>query len=127
MYLPEQVDWSTLEEWIDRDGRAESLPEWLDKDLGVSLYEDMVRMRIFDRRATAAQRQGRLGTYAIAEGHEAVQIGTARALAEHDFIYPGYREHGVHLSLGMPLTTILSYWRGLPNTPGIRRPIGRWW
>jgi pyruvate/2-oxoglutarate/acetoin dehydrogenase E1 component len=115
MYLPDEVEWSTLNEWIDRKGHAEALPDWLDRDLAVSLYEDMVRMRIFDRRATAAQRQGRLGTYAIAEGHEAVQIGTARALAEHDFIYPGYREHGVHLSLGMPLTTVLSYWRGLPN------------
>ena len=56
MYLPDEVEWSTLNEWIDRKGHAEALPDWLDRDLAVSLYEDMVRMRIFDRRATAAQR-----------------------------------------------------------------------
>lgn len=115
MYLPADVTWSELSEIVDADGVAESVPDWLTEDLAVSLYRDMVSMRVFDRRATAAQRQGRLGTYAIAEGHEAVQIGTARALSDRDFIYPGYREHGVHLSLGMPLTTVLSYWRGLPN------------
>ncbi len=115
MYLPADVAWSELAEIVDSNGAAEAIPEWLTRDLAVSLYRDMVSMRVFDRRATAAQRQGRLGTYAIAEGHEAVQIGTARALSDGDFIYPGYREHGVHLSLGMPLTTVLSYWRGLPN------------
>jgi len=115
-YLPQDVDWDGLDEIIDASGSAGATPDWFDRDIAVSLYKDMVRMRVFDRRATAAQRQGRLGTYAIAEGHEAVQIGTARALADHDFIYPGYREHGVHLALGMPLTTVLSYWRGLPNT-----------
>jgi TPP-dependent pyruvate/acetoin dehydrogenase alpha subunit len=76
---------------------------------------DVPSFRIFDRRSTAAQRQGRLGTFAIAEGHEAVQIGSAYALRPTDFVYPGYREHGVHIATGMPLTTILSYWRGLPN------------
>ncbi|MDA2978495.1 MAG: thiamine pyrophosphate-dependent enzyme [Actinomycetota bacterium] len=115
MYLPADVRWSELAEIVDSNGAAEVTPDWLTEGLAVSLYRDMVSMRVFDRRATAAQRQGRLGTYAIAEGHEAVQIGTARALSDGDFIYPGYREHGVHLSLGVPLRTVLSYWRGLPN------------
>lgn len=115
MYLPSDVDWSRLSEFVDRNGNAPSVPEWLTPDLAVSMHRDMVTMRVFDRRATIAQRQGRLGTYAIGEGHEAIQIGTARALSDGDFIYPGYREHGVHLALGIPLTTLLSYWRGLPN------------
>jgi pyruvate/2-oxoglutarate/acetoin dehydrogenase E1 component/TPP-dependent pyruvate/acetoin dehydrogenase alpha subunit len=115
MFLPEHIDWSGLVEFVDKEGHAHDLPEWVTSDAALSLYEGMVRMRVFDRRATAAQRQGRLGTYAIAEGHEAVQIGTASALGERDFVYPGYREHGVHLALGMPMATVLSYWRGLPN------------
>ncbi len=115
MFLPSDVDWDALEEIVDSSGEASSVPDWLTEDLAVSMYQDMVVMRVFDRRSTAAQRQGRLGTFAIAEGHEAVQIGTASALGDGDFVYPGYREHGVQLSRGMPLTTVLSYWRGLPN------------
>lgn len=115
MFLPSDVDWDQLEEFIDATGEADSTPDWLTEELAVSMYRDMVVMRVFDRRSTAAQRQGRLGTFAIAEGHEAVQIGTASALDDTDFVYPGYREHGVQLSRGMPLTAVLSYWRGLPN------------
>jgi 2-oxoisovalerate dehydrogenase E1 component len=115
MFLPSDVDWDVLEEFVDAYGVADTVPDWLDEELAVSMYKDMVMMRVFDRRSTAAQRQGRLGTFAIAEGHEAVQIGTAAALGDNDFVYPGYREHGVQLSRGIPLTTLLSYWRGLPN------------
>lgn len=115
MFLPSDVDWDSLEEIVDASGMATSTPDWLTQDLAVALYRDMVTMRIFDRRSTAAQRQGRLGTFAIAEGHEAIQIGTAAALESDDFVYPGYREHGVQLSRGVPLTTLLAYWRGLPN------------
>ena len=89
MYLPSDVDWATLAEVVDADGKADVIPEWLTEDLAVGMYRDMVTMRVFDRRSTAAQRQGRLGTFAIAEGHEAVQIGTASALGPDDFIYPG--------------------------------------
>ncbi len=115
MFLPSDIDWNELHQIVDAKGVASTTPEWLTRDLAVSMYEDMVKTRIFDRRSTAAQRQGRLGTFAIAEGHEAVQIGSAYALRPTDFVYPGYREHGVHIATGMPLTTILSYWRGLPN------------
>lgn len=116
MYLPDDVDWGDLSEFVDRNGNAISVPEWLTPDRAVAMYRDMVTMRVFDRRATTAQRQGRLGTFAVAEGHEAVQIGTVSALAEGDFIYPGYREHGVQLARNVPMTTLLAYWRGIPNT-----------
>ncbi|RLE13581.1 MAG: pyruvate dehydrogenase (acetyl-transferring) E1 component subunit alpha [Actinobacteria bacterium] len=116
MRRPEDLDWEVLHEIVDRNGRLVGDAPWLTEELALDLYRDMVRTRIFDRRATAAQRQGRLGTYAIAEGHEAIQVGSAHALRERDFIYPGYREHGVHIARGMPLETVLAYWRGLPNT-----------
>ncbi|GMQ93223.1 MAG: hypothetical protein BMS9Abin12_0700 [Acidimicrobiia bacterium] len=116
MRSPDDVQWGELHEIVDMDGRLVGEAPWLTKDLALDLYRDMVRTRVFDRRATAAQRQGRIGTYAIAEGHEAVQVGSAHALRDQDFVYPGYREHGVHIAMGMPYETILSYWRGLPNT-----------
>ncbi|CAN5477772.1 MAG: pyruvate dehydrogenase (acetyl-transferring) E1 component subunit alpha [Acidimicrobiia bacterium] len=91
------------------------LPDLTDKEL-VDLHRLMVRSRAFDRRALAAQRQGRLGTYAMLEGHEAAQVGSAAALRPGDFVYPAYREHGVQIARGMPLEVILAYWRGLPNS-----------
>ncbi len=115
MRRPQDVDWGALGEIVDRDGQFVRDAPWLTEELALDMYRDMVRTRIFDRRATTAQRQGRLGTYAIAEGHEAVQVGSAYALRNQDFIYPGYREHGVHIARGMPYETILAYWRGLPN------------
>ena len=84
MFLPSDVDWDALNEIVDAHGHASAIPAWLTQEAAVSMYRDMVSMRVFDRRSTAAQRQGRLGTFAIAEGHEAIQIGTAAALADHD-------------------------------------------
>lgn len=115
MRRPEDVKWDQLTEVVALDGSPSSDDGWIDQDLALAMYADMVRARIFDRRATQAQRQGRLGTYAIAEGHEAIQVGSAHALRADDFAYPGYREHGVQIAMGMPYETILSYWRGLPN------------
>jgi 2-oxoisovalerate dehydrogenase E1 component len=79
------------------------------------MYRLMVLSREFDRRMLSLQRQGRIGTYPMLEGQEAVQIGSAMALAERDFIFPSYREHGVQLARGVPMDTVMSYWRGLPN------------
>jgi 2-oxoisovalerate dehydrogenase E1 component len=113
---PSVLDDPGLMRTIDREGDVVGpLPDLTDGEM-VEMYEWMVRSRVFDRRATAAQRQGRLGTYAILEGHEAVQIGSAAAFREDDFVYPGYREHGVQLARGVPADVVLAYWRGLPNT-----------
>lgn len=85
-----------------------------EKDL-LELYRLMVLSRWFDRRAVALQRQGRLGTYAMLEGQEAAQVGSAYAFGPEDFLYPSYREQAVQITRGMPLAVVLSYWRGLPN------------
>ena len=47
---------------------------------------------------------------------EAVQVGSAMALAPHDFVFPSYREHGVQLARDLPVEVVMAYWRGLPNT-----------
>lgn len=86
-----------------------------DPAVSAEMYRLMVLSREFDRRMLALQRQGRIGTYPMLEGQEAVQIGSALALAENDFVFPSYREHGVQLARGVPMETVMSYWRGLPN------------
>lgn len=89
-------------------------PELDDKEL-TELYRLMALSRHFDRKALSLQRQGRIGTYPMLEGHEAAQIGSAHALGPDDWVYPSYREHGVQLARGIPIEVVLSYWRGLPN------------
>ncbi|MCP3974791.1 MAG: pyruvate dehydrogenase (acetyl-transferring) E1 component subunit alpha [bacterium] len=109
-----EVDLS-IRQVLDADGNlVGDLPDLDNKEL-VDLYRLMTASRDYDRRAMAAQRQGRIGTYPMLEGHEAAQIGAAFALRPNDFVYPAYREHGVQITRGMPLDVMLSYWRGLPT------------
>jgi pyruvate dehydrogenase E1 component alpha subunit len=76
------------------------------------LYELMVLTRVFDERAIALQREGRLGTYPPSLGQEATQVGSAFALQPGDWIFPSFREMGVQLTLGYPIHQILQYWSG---------------
>lgn len=100
---------------LAQDGSLIGKDPGLPAELLAEMYRFMVLSREFDRRMLALQRQGRIGTYPMLEGQEAVQIGSALALAETDFVFPSYREHGVQLARGVPVDTVMSYWRGLPN------------
>lgn len=101
---------------IDPDGNLVGDDPGLEPSLYQELYRTMVLARTLDRRMLALQRQGRVGTYPMLEGQEAVQIGSALALRSTDFIFPSYREHGVQVARGLPLEVFMSYWRGLPNS-----------
>jgi pyruvate dehydrogenase E1 component alpha subunit len=92
------------------DGEVAGLSE--DDLLG--LYRDMVLLRTYDERSLVYHRQGRIGTYAIFWGHEAMQVGAVRALDGDDWIFPSYRESAIGLLRGMPVETVLSWWRGHP-------------
>jgi pyruvate dehydrogenase E1 component alpha subunit len=92
------------------DGEVAGLSE---ADL-LALYRDMVLLRTYDERSLVYHRQGRIGTYAIFWGHEAMQAGAARAVADDDWIFPSYRESAIGLLRGMPVETVLSWWRGHP-------------
>ena len=100
---------------IDEHGDLVGDDPGLDPDIYQAMYRDMVLARELDRRMLALQRQGRIGTYAMLEGQEAVQIGSALALRERDFVFPSYREHGVQVTRGLPIEVLLAYWKGLPN------------
>ena len=100
---------------IDADGELVGEDPGLGTELYQQMYRDMVLARELDRRMLALQRQGRIGTYAMLEGQEAVQIGSALALEPDDFVFPSYREHGVQVTRGLPMEVLLAYWKGLPN------------
>jgi pyruvate dehydrogenase E1 component alpha subunit len=93
---------------------ADLEPDGLDADALLRLYRSLVLLRTYDERSVVYHRQGRIGTYAIFWGHEAVQAGTVHALEERDWVFPSYRESAVGLLRGIPAATILSWWRGHP-------------
>jgi pyruvate dehydrogenase E1 component alpha subunit len=80
----------------------------------LALYRSMVLLRTYDERSVVYHRQGRIGTYAIYWGHEAMQAGSFHALEDDDWVFPSYRESAIGLLRGMPASTILSWWRGHP-------------
>src|SRR5207244_1880875 len=111
------------------DGEVEGLSE---TDL-LELYRWLVLRRTYDERSLVYHRQGRIGTYAIFWNHEAMQAGSVYALEREDWIFPSYRESAIGLLRGMPVSTVLSWWRGHPagwwnpldyNVASICVPIG---
>src|SRR6476469_2584432 len=92
------------------DGEVEGLEE---RDL-LELYRSMVLLRTYDERSVVFHSQGRIGTYAIFWNHEAMQAGSVYALERGDWIFPSYRESAIGLLRGMPVSTVLSWWRGHP-------------
>jgi pyruvate dehydrogenase E1 component alpha subunit len=92
------------------DGEVDGLgPEEL-----LALYRNLVLLRTYDERSVVYHRQGRIGTYAIFWNHEAMQVGSVFALEERDWIFPAYRESAIGLLRGIPISTVLSWWRGHP-------------
>ena len=80
----------------------------------VELYRAMVLLRTYDERSLVYHRQGRIGTYAIFWNHEAMQAGAVFALEDRDWVFPSYRESAIGIVRGMPVSTVLSWWRGHP-------------
>ncbi|GAB2729565.1 pyruvate dehydrogenase (acetyl-transferring) E1 component subunit alpha [Nocardioides pakistanensis] len=76
-------------------------------------YRDMVLTRRIDVEATALQRHGELGIWAQLLGQEAAQIGSGRALAPQDFVFPTYREHGVAWCRDLDPLKLLGLFRGV--------------
>lgn len=79
----------------------------------LKFYRDMARIRRFDHEATALQRQGQLGLWIPAIGQEGAQIGSGYGVGPNDHIFPSYREHGVALTHGIDLMSILKMLRGV--------------
>jgi len=78
----------------------------------IALYKAMVRTRVFDAKAVALQRTGRLGTYASSLGQEAVAVGAASAMRPEDVLLPSFREHGAQLWRGVTPLELFLYWGG---------------
>jgi len=78
----------------------------------LTLYRGMVLTRAFDLKAVSLQRTGRLGTYAVSLGQEAVAVGIASAMRTEDVLLPSYRDNGTLLWRGTKMEEILLFWGG---------------
>lgn len=85
------------------------------RELALGLFTAMSRLRAFDERAVILQRQGRIGTYPIFYGEEAVQAASVLALESRDWLFPTYRQTAVVTLRGCPPVVPLLMWRGHPG------------
>jgi pyruvate dehydrogenase E1 component alpha subunit len=82
----------------------------------------MLQGRIFDDKALKMQRAGRMGTYPPISGQEAVQVGSALALKDTDWMVPSYRDIASMMAIGIPLKDLYLVWMG--NDLGNKIPDG---
>jgi pyruvate dehydrogenase E1 component alpha subunit len=110
---------SIVEQGLSRvigvEGEPDRRVEGLDDEALLAIHRSLVLLRTYDDRSVVYHSQGRIGTYAIFRGHEAVQAGLVHALEDRDWVFPSYRDSAIGLLRGLPASTILQWWRGHPT------------
>jgi pyruvate dehydrogenase E1 component alpha subunit/2-oxoisovalerate dehydrogenase E1 component alpha subunit len=86
---------------------APDLDPGLDGETLLFLHRKMVFLRALDAKCLSLQRAGRIGFYIGAAGQEASEIGSGFALDEGDWVFPSYRDQGVALLHGYPLSSLV--------------------
>lgn len=101
-------------QFLDENGiPTQSLPEFAkNPEELIKLYRVMTLMRVFDTKAVALQRTGKIGTYAGILGQEAVSVAIGNVMEREDVFFPNYREYGTYYQRGVKLSEILAYWGG---------------
>ena len=105
----------------------------LDPDTLRKMLRDMVTVRIFDDRMYRSQRQGKTSFYMKCTGEEAIAVAAQAALDREDMHFPTYRQQGLLIARGYPLTEMMNQiysnkgdklqGRQLPIMPGLH-PLG---
>ena len=93
---------------LDADDRA--VGPWdpkLDPETLRKMLRDMVTVRIFDDRMYRAQRQGKTSFYMKCTGEEAIAVAAQTALDREDMHFPTYRQQGLLISRGYPLSEMM--------------------
>jgi pyruvate dehydrogenase E1 component alpha subunit len=101
-------------QYLDEKSRVvEFLPDFAKNSNSLlELYRWLVRTRLFDAKAVALQRTGKLTTYPSSHGQEAVFVGMGHAMLKNDVLVPSYRDHGALLQRDAKMADILAYWGG---------------
>jgi 2-oxoisovalerate dehydrogenase E1 component alpha subunit len=101
-------------QYLNENGQLseETFPLFKDASILLPLYRIMVLTRLFDKKAIALQRTGRMGTYAPIHGQEAISAAIGNALQPEDVFIPYYRDYAAQLQRGVLMSQILAYWGG---------------
>ncbi len=102
-------------QYLDAQGKplSDNLPAFAnDTELLRTLYTQMNLLRVFDAKAYAMQRTGKMGTYPASLGQEAIGIGYGSVMTKEDVLVPYYRSTGGLLQHGVTMAEILTYWGG---------------
>jgi pyruvate dehydrogenase E1 component alpha subunit len=71
----------------------------MNRDLMLSLYRDMIRIRRFEEEASRQYTRGKIGGFLhLYIGEEAVAVGAISAVEPNDYILATYREHAHYLA-----------------------------
>lgn len=94
---------------LDDEGQAVGpwAPE-LEPALLVRGLRSMMLVRAFDERMYRQQRQGKTSFYVKCTGEEAVAVAQTLALDPADMCFPTYRQQGVLITRGYPLTEMMN-------------------
>lgn len=101
-------------QFLNSEGQlTQSLPEWAnDKETLLALYKNMVLSRVFDAKAIALQRTGKMGTYAPIHGQEAIGTAMGQAMRREDVLVPYYRDYAAQIQREVKMSEIYLYWGG---------------
>ena len=99
---------------MDENGNVDQalLPKDVNDQKILDMYKAMTFARAMDAKILSLQRQGRAATYGPLVGEEATQIGAAFAMSDKDYFVPNFRQHGVFLARGFPISGIILSWKG---------------
>lgn len=118
--LPFKLEYLSI---LNEKGEVDSkLEPKLDAKKLKEMYFWMLYARRVDERLLKLQRQGRIGTFPQASGHEAISLGSVIHLQKNDWHVPAYRELAGFLYRGWSLESILIYWMGYEE--GAQPPEG---
>jgi len=113
---------------LRQDGSIdEALDPKLSDDVLVDMYRHMLQARIIEDRATALQRQGRIGFHIGPPGEEASVIGPVMALEATDWIFPSYREFPMLFIRGVSMRTYFNNLYGNSEDPVKGRQMPDHW
>ncbi len=80
----------------------------LDPETLRRILRTMALTRAFDDRMSRGQRQGKTSFYLKCTGEEATSVASAFALADDDMVFPSYRQQGILIARGYPLTEMIN-------------------
>ena len=93
------------------DGEGRAVGPWdprADPELLRRGLEAMILTRAFDDRMHRAHRQGKTSFYMKCTGEEAIACAQAMVLSREDMTFPTYRQQGLLIARGYPLTDMMN-------------------